>query len=187
MYRNGERFAVGTSTDTSVQGANNNFFIGSDLSDFHDGELAELIVFSDIPSAIEQQSLHSYLALKYGITLDNSNDNNSIIEGDYILSNGSTKVWEYEDDDNGNGLFHHDVAGIGLDETRNFEQKQSKSINSDALITIGLGNIAANNDTNSNNFATDKDFLVWGNNDNDDPLNLDTTTGGQCCRWCKKL
>ena len=177
MYRNGERFAVGTSTDTSVQGANNNFFIGSDLSDFHDGELAELIVFSDIPSAIEQQSLHSYLALKYGITLDNSNDNNSIIEGDYILSNGSTKVWEYEDDDNGNGLFHHDVAGIGLDETRNFEQKQSKSINSDALITIGLGNIAANNDTNSNNFATDKDFLVWGNNDNDDPLNLDTTTG----------
>ena len=43
-------------------------------------------------------------------------------------------------------------------------QKQSKSINSDAVITIGLGNIAANNGSNSNAINSDKSFLVWGNN-----------------------
>ncbi|WP_193316072.1 choice-of-anchor L domain-containing protein [Flavicella marina] len=164
MYRNGLRFADADTPDNSVQGNNQNMTLGVgnfNTTDYYfDGDLAEIMIFADIPTDAEQQSIQSYLAIKYGITLDNTNTSGNITEGSYLLSNGSTIVWNYDD----NATFHNDVAGIGLDQTRNFEQKQSKSINSDALITIGLGAIANDNTSNANSFTTDKDFLMWGNN-----------------------
>ena len=161
LYRDGLRIASANSFDNSRQGQDSNFTIGSNNgANFHNGEIAEIIVFADSPSATQQQSTQSYLAIKYGITLDDTDNNGSITEGDYILSNGLTKVWNYDN----NSAYHNDIAGIGLDETRNLEQKQSKSINADALVTIGLGTIAVKNASNNNDFETDKDFLVWGNN-----------------------
>ena len=43
-------------------------------------------------------------------------------------------------------------------------QKQSKSVNSTAIVTIGLGSIEATNADNPNTFTNNKNFLVWGNN-----------------------
>ncbi|MDG1805977.1 choice-of-anchor L domain-containing protein [Flavicella sp.] len=125
-----------------------------------DGSIAEIMLFTNAHTDAERQVIESYLGIKYGFTLDDTNNSGSITEGDYLLSNGSTKVWSYDD----NSAHHNDIAGIGLDETRNLNQKQSKSVNSDALITIGLGSIATDNASNVNTFTTDKDFLMWGNN-----------------------
>ncbi len=161
IYRDGLRINRSNNNDTSISGDNQNLYIGANggTSWFHDGEIAEIIVFADDPSPIEMQSIQSYLGLKYGITLDNTNNSGAIVEGDYVLSNSITKVWDYTT----NSSFHNDVAGIGRDDTRVLNQKQSKSINSDAIITMGLGSIAATNAANANSFTTDKDFLVWGN------------------------
>ncbi len=124
------------------------------------GNINEIIIFNGIISSTKRQSVDSYLAIKYGVTLDITDNDNTIIEGDYILSDENTKVWDYEENSN----YHQDVTGIGRDDGFNLTQKQSKSSNSDALVTIGLGSIKTDNTGNTNSFTNSGDFLVWGNN-----------------------
>ncbi|GAB7257655.1 LamG-like jellyroll fold domain-containing protein [Polaribacter sp. OB-PA-B3] len=123
------------------------------------GSVAEVILYSDAHSDEKKQRVETYLAIKYGFTLSNSN-NTSVTDGDYVLTDGNTKIWDYT----ANSTFHNDIAGIGKDDAMALEQKQSKSVNSDALITIGLNTIASTNLANSGSFSKNKDFLVWGNN-----------------------
>ena len=161
IYANGDLLGTNGNFDTSIAGDDSkNFTIGvGDGTQFFDGEIAEIIVFADVPTNIELQKIQSYLALKYGITLAITDNNASINEGDYILSNGATTVWNQAV----NATYHNDVAGIGRDDTQVLNQKQSKSINTTSIVTMGLGTIAATNAANANTFTTDKDFLVWGN------------------------
>jgi len=147
---------------SNVSNASHTYYIGKDRTQTNrtiNGSVAEVLLFTDAHDDATRQKIESYLAVKYGFTLDNTNNSGSIIEGDYILSNGVTKVWDYT----ANSTYHNEVAGIGRDDTQVLNQKQSKSVNSDAIITIGLGSIAANNAANANSFTTDKDFLAWGN------------------------
>ena len=124
------------------------------------GSVAEVMLFSDLHSDAKRQQVKSYLATKYGFTLDDTDNSGSIVEGDYVLADGVTKVWNYTN----NSTFHNDVAGIGRDDAMALNQKQSKSVNSDAIITIGLDAITASNATNLNTFTSNKNFLMWGNN-----------------------
>jgi len=181
MYRDGLRFATNSSLDTNIQGNNANFLIGTGANSYHNGEIAEIIVYTSIPTALEQQKIQSYLAMKYGITLDPTNNNATIVEGDYIAADGITKPWDYT----ANSTFHNDVAIIGRDNaTGVLNQKQSKSINTDALITMGLGTIAADNASNGNAFLATNDFLAWGNNGT---VALGTTTATLLCSPEKTL
>lgn len=41
-------------------------------------------------------------------------------------------------------------------------QRQSRSINDNGTVTIALGSIFTNNTGNTNNFATDRSFVVFG-------------------------
>ncbi|MFY0604652.1 MAG: T9SS type A sorting domain-containing protein [Flavobacteriaceae bacterium] len=162
------------STNTISGDDNQPYFIGSQngSANFHNGQIAEIIVFSGNQSSQVQQSYQSYLAIKYGITLNNLtaiHDDTNITEGDYVLIDGTTKVWDFT----ANTAHHNDVAGIGRDDGVALAQYQSKSVNSDAIITMGLTEIAANNASNSNYpgvapFGTgftggNKSFLMWGN------------------------
>ena len=147
---------------SNVSNASHTYYIGRDRTQTNrtiNGSVAEVMLFTESHNGATRQKIESYLALKYGMTLSSTNNDGSIIEGDYVLSNGSTKVWDYTV----NSTYHNDVAGIGRDDTQVLNQKQSKSVNSDAIITMGLGSIAATNAVNANSFTTDKDFLVWGN------------------------
>ena len=74
--------------------------------------------------------------------------------------NGQT-VWDIT----ANAGYNNDIAGIGRDDCGGQNQKQSKSVNSDAVVTIGRGSIAATNAANANTFANDLSFFIWGNND----------------------
>ena len=162
LYRDGLNINTDTDYDPSLTANNQNFTIGVgeyNGNKFFNGDIAEIIVFANTQTALEQQKTQSYLALKYGITLSSTNNIGSITEGDYILSNGVTKVWNYTS----NSTYHNDVAGIGRDDTQIINQKQSKSSNTNSIVTIGLGSIEATNTANTNTFTTDKYFLVWGN------------------------
>ena len=120
---------------------------------FH-GRLAELIVFSSAVPENELRKVETYLALKYGLTLDNSVGGES---GDYIASDG-TLLW----DANVNSTYHYNVAGIGRDDAAGLDQRQSRSVNAGGFLTIALNDIAASNSHNVNQFDNDKSYLVWG-------------------------
>ena len=160
IYRDGQQLTTNNTAGT-FGGDNGDAFIGSlNGSTYMAGEIAEIMVYTSVPSSIRQQQIQSYLALKYGITLDMTDNDAAITEGDYVLEDLTTIVW----DESSSSTYHNDVAGIGRDDNMLLTQKQSKSINSDAVITIGLGSIATNNSSNNGAINSNKSFLIWGNN-----------------------
>ncbi|MGL1889314.1 MAG: T9SS type A sorting domain-containing protein, partial [Reichenbachiella sp.] len=127
-----------------------NFVLGQKVHDETDGgfvtteafqgRIAEVIVYdTDLLQTNEMNQIHSYLAIKYGLTIDVTKDYvNSIGESIYPSST--------------NGLYVNDIAGVGQDYGSGLDQKKSKSINSDAVVTMEVSS-----------FATDRQFVIWGN------------------------
>lgn len=118
-----------------------------------DGNIGDVIVFSDDLNSTQRQQIATYLAVKYGITLDQATATN------YIWSDGSTVLWNATT----NSTHNQDIAGIGRDDASCFSQKQSASVNSDDILAIGLGTVANSNAENANSFVDNGDYLIWGN------------------------
>ncbi len=129
-----------------------NHYAPFDQTSQYAGGISEVIVFTDDLTSAERQRVESYLGIKYGITIDQSTGQ------DYVNSSGTT-IWSTAD----NNAYNDDIAGIGRDDNSCMEQKQSKSVNSDAIVTIGLGGISNTNAENSNTFSANNSFLLWGN------------------------
>ncbi|WP_372753104.1 LamG-like jellyroll fold domain-containing protein [Mariniflexile sp.] len=138
-------------------GAGSKYWIGRnyDAQGSLNGSVAEIFTFGDRVTESNRQKIESYLAIKYGITLGASNQ----ADKDYINS-FNTKVWDVT----ANAGYNYDIAGIGRDSISDLNQKQSKTLNSNIGITIGLGGVFSKNSANPNEFEDDGDFLVWGNN-----------------------
>ena len=131
-----------------------------DRSRFLTGDIAEVIVYgADYRSATQDQRIESYLAIKYGITLDNDRTFDGI-NYDYLNSN-SDVIWPGTTDTDYQ-TYHHDVAGIGRDDNSALLQKQSRSVNTGAILTIGKDTIVSDNAANTNSFDDDLDFFIWG-------------------------
>jgi len=132
------------------------------------GKIAEIITFSsrkgDANVTDERNRIESYLALKYGITLGVNGTSQ-----DYVSSNGNI-IWDASLHDG----YNFDIAGIGRDDDSDLYQKQSKSVNQDAIVSFSLDNTALTNNLNTKTFNTDKEFLIWGNDGNN--TNASTTT-----------
>ena len=128
------------------------------------GRIAEVIVFSEILNGSNRKKVESYLALKYGITLFD----NTAQAKDYTSANGTT-LWNSTT----NASYHHNVAGIFRDDISYLEQKQSKSIDSTAIVTIGLDNsvnpngLESSNVLNDGTFSSDVNALLWGHDNAD--------------------
>ncbi len=121
-------------------------------------QLAEVIIYDRVISLVERQRVHSYLALKYGITLLSG----SSPGGQYLDSQADT-LWDGSK--GGPDLdYHHHVAGIGRDDVGQFQQRQGGSGSPGARVQIGLGSIQANNQLNPSNFAQDRSYVIWGHN-----------------------
>ncbi len=125
---------------------------------YFDGMIAEVISYDGTLAGTDHQQILSYLALKYGVTLDQT------IATDYLASDGTTLIW---DSGTAGALYDNDIAAIGQDDNSELLQKQSSSINPDVIVTIGLGNIAATNNLNTNTFGANLQFLSWGNDGGD--------------------
>tara|TARA_R110001592_G_scaffold78715_6_gene235933 strand:- start:46 stop:4989 length:4944 start_codon:yes stop_codon:yes gene_type:complete len=119
------------------------------------GRVAEIFTFAKRVNDTDRQKIESYLAIKYGITLGPSREATK----DYINSFDSI-VWNVSD----NVGFNYDVAGIGKDSISDLYQKQSKSVNTPNEVTMGIWGLFDTNNKNPNDFSSDGDFLVWGNN-----------------------
>jgi len=126
-----------------------------------DGDVLEVISYSSRLDDTPLRKIESYLSIKYGLTLNQSS------EQDYLDSSANSVY----DADGALSGFVSNIAGIGRDDSSGLNQKQSISSttnsvqnNNTGLVTVGLGTIAASNRLNTNSFATDQTFMLWGNN-----------------------
>lgn len=131
---------------------NGEFFLGpyDDGTDLlADYDFVEAIVYSDNKfSGGTLDYIETYLAIKYGITLSHN----------YFSSDQVTTAYDVS-------TYGNDVAGLGRDDCSNLDQRQSESINSDAVVQVGLGSIFASNALNTNAIGADRSYLIWGNDD----------------------
>jgi len=132
-------------------------------------DLAEIIVYSNTLSAAERNKIESYLAVKYGFTLNQLPANNN----NYVSSSGLT-TWDRAL----NSGYASDITGIGRDDATALIQKQSRSVNTSALVTLynGIypgGVFPTENANNVNGFTNNLSFLLTGDNGG-------TTTINQC-------
>ncbi|WP_419890518.1 S-layer homology domain-containing protein [Paenibacillus xylanexedens] len=119
-------------------------------------DVAEIILY-DNQTAMDASKIESYLAVKYGITLNNG-------ASPYLSTNGN-EVWSVD------SKYKHNIAGIGKDEAQSLNQKQSLSINAGVpQVAVGLGTLASTNAENSS-VLVDQQYYVWA--DNGLPLKYD--------------
>ena len=112
------------------------------------GSIAEFIVYETILKDKDIAKIESYLALKYGITLEKS----------YMNSLGDI-IWDRKKDE----IFSNNIAGIGRDDQATLYQKQGTSSSTTDELTIGINKIASSNSANKS-VLNNKDFLIWGDN-----------------------
>jgi len=108
------------------------------------GDVAEFIFYNRDISAAERNRIDSYLAIKYGITL------NQVTLTNYTASTGTVV---YPSTAASHSGFTSDIAGIGRDATSRLNQSASQSVNANSVVRM---------DTPSS--LDDLDFLLWGSN-----------------------
>ena len=122
------------------------------------GDIAEIIVYPSHLSSSNRRKIESYLAVKYGITLDQSNN------GKNYYDSGGTRIWRAS---NNNG-YGNDIAGLGRDDTSDLDQKISKSINNDAIVTTATTNDFTSTNQDGGRISlsgSNRRFLIWSNDD----------------------
>lgn len=150
IYQNGTKINNAQSSGSFQEVTDTQYKVAGHASSisYFDGKVAEVITFSARNSDADKSKIESYLAIKYGIHLDEN----------YVNSAGTT-IW----DKTANTTYHHDVTGIGRDDNATLLQKQSASSN-DATLAIGLTSVASTNALNTNAFPANNSFLIWGHN-----------------------
>jgi hypothetical protein len=118
------------------------------------GKIQEIIVLKakgadNLIDAADLQKIHSYLAVKYGITLNNTDN--------YINSDGAA-TWNRT----ANSGYNNDIFGIGRDDNSGLNQKQGRSNNSNMLTAYIGGSLTTLNSQNNGSFAIDKTYLLFG-------------------------
>lgn len=103
----------------------------------------------------QRQQVESYLALKYGITLDSVGTG-----GNYYNSAGASVYTG----GGGNGYFTN-IIGIGRDDNSTLLQRQSHLASDSVRLYLGATPLAAaTNQANGNGFAADNTYIVMGDN-----------------------
>jgi len=118
------------------------------------GYLHEFIFYNRDLTGPELARVHTYLAIKYGVTLKNNGGGS---QGDYIATNGDI-IW------NASVMpaYHNDIMGLSRDDNEGLLQKQSHSY--DDTSRIYLSTLAADNISNTGSFTSNFQSLVAGHN-----------------------
>ncbi|MEJ8548358.1 S-layer homology domain-containing protein [Brevibacillus borstelensis] len=162
-----------------------NYYIGAGHESVFDGKISEVILYNRKLELVERQKVNSYLALKYGLTLKDENGNPT----DYIASDSTdgtdgTKMWTA----NKNVGYGNRITGIGLDKAGNLNQKQSKSQEPGANVTIAVGNaIQETNGLNTNEIANDKSFFVFSDTGGDAKFVAPTTKDAENLKRIERI
>lgn len=161
IFRNGRRIANDNTMNSFGNGVTppNAFFLGSSSGgNFFNGEVSELAMYRGPLSLSQMQRIQSYLAIKWGLSLDQTTPT-SYYASDWNGTTG-TVVWNAATA----GVFRTDITAIGRDDLSALSARQSASINTGNILTIGNTAIAASNAANPNNFGADRSFFAWAHN-----------------------
>ncbi len=168
-YRNS---GIRTSTDnnsTYLTGTTQGYIGDLQSVGNYNGRISEVIAYDRVLTDIEKQKIYSYLAIKYGHTLTNDNNNNStanevvsgsVREGDYLASDG-TVIWDYAAQ---GAAYFNNIAGIGRDDNSGLDQRVSSGSNPDWVVALAHDQFAVTNSAHSVAFAADNSFMMWGSN-----------------------
>ncbi len=129
--------------------------IGRDVT----GYIPEVFIYDATVSEADGQKIDSYMAIKYGVTLDNTDTSGVITEGNYILSSNAV-AWP-----NANTVYHNDITVIARDDAADLDQRISKSVQSDNFITLSTNSNFTSPNTSSARtaFSNDQSYFSIGN------------------------
>lgn len=127
--------------------------VGAQLNDKQFvGELPEYISYNRELSVNERTRVESYLALKYGLTLNSSIS---------YLSAANKVFWDAAN----NELFGNRIFGIGKDDVSTLNQLQSESSHLQGFLVSAVGAIVTSNPEKQLTASlSDQNFLVYGDN-----------------------
>ncbi len=141
--KNSTRYAfIGNGSEATAQNGSNNGI-------YYDGDIAEILYFSEPLNTKQINMMHSHLGLKYGINLTMADEVSTagFDERDYHNSS-ETVIWDFSANNN----YANAKAGIIRDDNAPLTVTKSTSTGASSIVTI---------ETNSlNNNAS----LVWGHN-----------------------
>lgn len=149
VCNNGTAVSTNTSTKTS---SNVPFYVGydGDFYHFNGGNIAEVLMYNADLAAADRQRVWSYLAIKYGITLNNGATN--------YVNSASTAVWNTTT----NAGYNNHIFGIGRDNTSGLHQRQSISINGGLQPVISNGTTLVTLNSSGTDLGTNNSFLIAG-------------------------
>jgi hypothetical protein len=147
--RNGLQLISG-STLLAYTGNNSAMNVGANA---YNGRIGEIIYNTNALSAVERQRIESYLAIKYGFTLDQTTPQN------YLASDASV-VWNATM----NTGYNNNIAGIARDDVSGLNQKVSRSVNTGSVLTIATNGdfTSANSTVSRTNITNNLSALVVG-------------------------
>lgn len=158
LYHNGSQVVktggrTGTTSSTPV------LFTAStspaSSTNYFNGDIYEVFVLStesgiDIAPQ-ELQKIHSYLAIKYGVSLSGQKD---------LYNSSGIKVW---DSNKSRGYSNH-VFGLARDDKSNLYQKQSANMDNSDFVIFKGDELKDLNARNTSGELNDQDFVLLGNN-----------------------
>lgn len=155
LYHNGRNERTGSITDFDGKFVGYNLILGSlkmtPISTFN-GSIAEMMIFNRTLTYIELRKFNSYLALKYGITLDSN----------YYASN-NTVIWNLVT----NNQYNKGIFGLGRDNTTTLHQQISTSTtNSNNILTISSNSDFLLPNSQHTAIVNNLSFLMVGCNSN---------------------
>ncbi|MHA7099768.1 hypothetical protein [Roseivirga pacifica] len=114
------------------------------------GEIPEFIYCNE-PSGFSintRNQIESYLAIKYGITLNQATPIN------YVNSSGAVIFNTTQSASLGGYLeYNNNITGIGRDDNSELDQQQSRSEHNESVITV----------SNGSSFSANNTWFIWGN------------------------
>ncbi len=170
--RNSFEFPMNNNSSTFYPSISAGLSLGanSGTSEYVNMALAEVITFNTTLSAADINKVESYLAVKYGITLDQSGNTN------YTSSIG-TVIWN----STGNSPYRQNITGIGRDDSSRLMQKQSFSVNNAAKVSVyngaAGGSFPVANSANTNSLSNNGSFLLYGDDGADTTLKICSDNG----------
>ncbi|MGG1923674.1 hypothetical protein AB1278_17810 [Chryseobacterium sp. NRRL B-14798] len=161
--------AIGAVTGGHIFGRNAGTLTGGDDAGFV-GHIGETIVYgAGTLSNVERRRVDSYLAIKYGITLEQ-------VATDHYLDTDGNIVWNGAS----NTAYNSNIFGVSRDDIEAFEQKVSKSVNTGTILTVATVNdfVNPNQDATRTGFTNDKTYFLLGDNNVTVTPLVDITIGG---------
>jgi hypothetical protein len=132
---------------------------GTDSFHFN-GKLAEFIVFNNRLTRLDNEKVHTYLALKYGIGIYYLN---------YVNSQDST-LWDTQNDT----TYRFDIIGLGRDDNMGLYQKQTTDNSGSKRLTMYFDTLKYLNQANTSQID-DMNFALFGHNgDSISTFHIDT-------------